>query len=879
MPVRRSARRYHLPRKIGPGPLVTALLAAPAAVAGPPVINGTATVEVPQQGSIVFNLRDVGAISGSAPLTANIDGVFVDGERTGEIDAQVIINETVRGAVCVELSSEFFSSTESVVEILLSVENLGQQVAGPALVQLTQTPGPTTGSTDPACGDPNTPPVANAGTDQTVADTDAQAGEPVTLNGTGSTDVDPDNLLTYTWTDAQGQAIATGATADVRLPDGVNVITLTVTDDSFDTQTNVATDTVTITVAAANQLPVANGGGDRSLTDTDSQPGEDVTLDGSQSTDADGSIASYAWYRQTGTETEELLGTGQTLNTRLPDGANTIRLQVTDNAGGIASGTFTVTVVAANQPPIANAGVDRSVVDSDSQPGEIVALDGSQSTDTDGTITAYQWFLQGTDGQEALGSGVTLSVRLPDGVNIVRLDVTDDAGNTASDTVQISVAAPSEPTPLAELPNLSPNQQKMATALDRICDDLRNTESSLTANQQDLLARCDGLQFDNSADNQRDALNELNGDDFAAARTQTLLFANMQYSGVMDRLMALRGGAAGLSIAGLNIIVDGKSVPLASIEKMVRDVLGGGASADADEPGGLLSDRWGFWLRGNYSFGDKEATAAAPSFDAEQWALLAGIDYRLSDSAVLGGSLSYGNSNVDFNPRGEGSLETESWAASLYGSVYAAKNFYFDAIVNVAPSDYEARRNITYVDGAGLVSENALGNTDGLTLSGGLSGGYDFLLGGLTVSPTLGVFYIDAQIDGFAEEGAGGLDLVYDEQKFKSLTANVGLRMVYAWKTSWGVVLPHLRADFVREFEDDVNVFGVRFAADPEAGSTPPILVETDNPDTSYWRFAGGLSAQFRYGISGYVEYQRLESFQYISFEDVSIGLRMQHAF
>jgi hypothetical protein len=92
-------------------------------------------------------------------------------------------------------------------------------------------------------------------------------------------------------------------------------------------------------------------------------------------------------------------------------------------------------------------------------------------------------------------------------------------------------------------------------------------------------------------------------------------------------------------------------------------------------------------------------------------------------------------------------------------------------------------------------------------------------------------------------------------------------------------LLPHLRADYVREFEDDVDVFGVRFAADPNATSTPPVLVATDNPDTSYWRLAAGFSAQFKLGVSGYIEYQRLESFESISFQDVSLGLRFQRSF
>ena len=73
---------------------------------------------------------------------------------------------------------------------------------------------------------------------------------------------------------------------------------------------------------------------------------------------------------------------------------------------------------------------------------------------------------------------------------------------------------------------------------------------------------------------------------------------------------------------------------------------------------------------------------------------MGGLDYRLSDSTVLGGALSYGSSSVDF-AGADGSLDTDSFSVSLYGSAYAAKNFYFDGIINVSNSSYDADRNIT----------------------------------------------------------------------------------------------------------------------------------------------------------------------------------------
>lgn len=713
------------------------------------------------------------------------------------------------------------------------------------------------------------PPTANAGLDRIVADTDREPGELVTLTGTAT---DPDGTIaSYEWL-LGTTSLGTGATVQARIPDGVNTITLRVRDNTGLT----ASDSVQITVAREAQTPTANAGADQTLSDSDGLPGEVATLSGTGA-DSDGTIASYQWFVG-----DSPLGSGATLAARVPDGATTVTLVVTDDSGLTASDTVQI-IVTAPVLPIVNAGAARTVADTDLQPGESVQLSGSATTEA-GTITSYEWLL----GDTALGNGASITARLPDGVNVVTLRARNSLNLVGSASVQITVGAPAR-TVLADLPGLTPNERRLAIKLDEACGTVLAGEVPVTETapgaakgrppteeeRADFAQKCRGLVYSRNTSALVDAMGELLGDDFAVARTQTLLFANTQYASVMDRLIALRGGARGLSLAGLNIVVDGELVPLAELQDFAKMLLGGGASSDADSWG----ENWGLWMRGNYSFGHKDEDSLSPSFDAAQYALLAGLDYRFSSNTVVGAALAYGNSSVEFDPSDAGGLDTESWAISLYGSWYAARNFFIDGIVNIADSSYDAQRNITYVDGFGLVTADATGQTGGLTTSAGVSGGYDFLIGGLTLSPTFGVFYIDAQIDELTERGAGGLNLIYDEQQFKSLTANLGLRATFAWNLSWGVLLPHLRADYVREFEDDVDVFGIRFASDPNAASTPPILVETENPDTSYWRFAAGFSAQFKYGVSGYVEYQRLESFQFISFQDVSLGLRFQRSF
>ncbi|MBC7871528.1 MAG: malectin, partial [Chitinophagaceae bacterium] len=89
-------------------------------------------------------------------------------------------------------------------------------------------------------------------------------------------------------------------------------------------------------------------------------------------------------------------------------------------------------------PPSANAGEDQTIIDVDSDGSEIVVLNGLNSIDTDGTITAASWTREGIE----IGVGLNPSVTLPIGVHTITLTVTDDSGAIATDTVTVTIAAP-----------------------------------------------------------------------------------------------------------------------------------------------------------------------------------------------------------------------------------------------------------------------------------------------------------------------------------------------------------------------------------------------------------------------------------------------------
>jgi hypothetical protein len=183
-------------------------------------------------------------------------------------------------------------------------------------------------------------PVANAGTDQTVADDDGDGAEVVTLNGSQSYHPDPDRYITeYKWTwNVDGTPYTmTGSTVAASFPVGSRVVTLTVTDN----MTATSIDTVTIAVNA-NQPPTARGGADQTVVDTDNDGFGTLTLDGSKSTDADGTIVLYEWTVNS-QPVDDPENDGIVALT-LPLGNYTAQLTVVDNGGLDATDTVALKV-------------------------------------------------------------------------------------------------------------------------------------------------------------------------------------------------------------------------------------------------------------------------------------------------------------------------------------------------------------------------------------------------------------------------------------------------------------------------------------------------------------------------------------------------------
>jgi lysophospholipase L1-like esterase len=193
-----------------------------------------------------------------------------------------------------------------------------------------------------------------------------------------------------------------------------------------DLEHNVAERTVTYHVDYG--IPVANAGIDAVVTDGDRNGSQAVTLDGTGSTSPDGDVISYSW-SEGGTH----LATGATPTIVLPVGSHTITLTVNDWKGATATDAVAVKV---NRPPTANAGPDQTVYDNDSNGSQPAVLNGSGSSDPDGSVATYTW----TEGATQIATGVSPTVTLSLGSHTLTLLAADNDGGTATDTVVVTVS-------------------------------------------------------------------------------------------------------------------------------------------------------------------------------------------------------------------------------------------------------------------------------------------------------------------------------------------------------------------------------------------------------------------------------------------------------
>ncbi|MBW8323127.1 MAG: tandem-95 repeat protein [Prolixibacteraceae bacterium] len=200
-----------------------------------------------------------------------------------------------------------------------------------------------------------------------------------------------------------------------------------------------------------NQPPVARPGDNVSV----QLPANTVTLDGSTSSDPDGTVKTYVWELQSGPEAKiENPAESKTNISLSTEGTYVFKLTVTDDDGATSSATVTVTVLPlANVPPVARGLAKPDLVALSANGAGTTQLIGSESTDSDGKVVSYVWSLSsGPTGGSVINNPdneTTLVIFTQPGTYVFKLVVKDDKGATDTTTVTVTVTQEENKPPVA----------------------------------------------------------------------------------------------------------------------------------------------------------------------------------------------------------------------------------------------------------------------------------------------------------------------------------------------------------------------------------------------------------------------------------------------
>jgi len=199
---------------------------------------------------------------------------------------------------------------------------------------------------------PDVAPIANAGNDTTIT----LPVNSVKLDGTKSYDPDG-SIVSYTWLQSSGASGVTIVNANTSTPTVVGLpsagsytFVLTVTDNAG--LTGSASVTVTLNTGSGSGGPgngatlTANAGKDTVV----ALPVSNLALDGSGSSDAGGTIISYAWSQLNGPVGSVLKSANSAVCPvdSLQIGNYVFQLTVTDDHGNMSTDTVTVSVIVTN---------------------------------------------------------------------------------------------------------------------------------------------------------------------------------------------------------------------------------------------------------------------------------------------------------------------------------------------------------------------------------------------------------------------------------------------------------------------------------------------------------------------------------------------------
>jgi outer membrane lipase/esterase len=257
------------------------------------------------------------------------------------------------------------------------------------------------------------------------------------------------------------------------------------------------------------------------------------------------------------------------------------------------------------------------------------------------------------------------------------------------------------------------------------------------------------------------------------------------------------------------------------------------------------------------------------------FSVLAGADYRVSDTFVLGGAISYSDTHSDYD-QSLGNVKARTTGVAGYGTYYV-DTWYVDGFIAYGSVDYDSTRNIFIPSNnptAKAINTSATASPNGDQWSASIGVGRSFEMAPITVTPTARLGYIHVKNKAFTEnEPNNGLGLSVDSRTIESLQSALGGKLSMVVNSSAGVFGPYVTAQWMHEFKNDNPSIVSKYIADP---FNTFFAIPTATPTRDYAVFAIGTSVTLPNNLSGFAQFSGAAGLKDETNYGIVLGVRKQ---
>lgn len=256
--------------------------------------------------------------------------------------------------------------------------------------------------------------------------------------------------------------------------------------------------------------------------------------------------------------------------------------------------------------------------------------------------------------------------------------------------------------------------------------------------------------------------------------------------------------------------------------------------------------------------------------------ILAGSTYAINAHNTLGLALTLQQHTGDYLSGGD--FKDTATGMRIIESYHPTDNFFMQAVAGYDSVSSQRNRAAEFTE---LSSGSVIFSQSGTPYADykynqtelALMAGYNYSAGSFTLTPQLGLTWLNADYGTYSEAGSSGLELTIHNDKRESLQSSLGILGSNTISTSFGVMIPQFEVRWKHEFADKSRQVDVSFV-----GDTRGIIFsyDTQATDRNFFEVGAGLGFVYAKGVQSFIRIQTIVGQQYYHGTTATLGLNME---